>query len=1000
MRTRTIRHIIISALMLMPVLGTSATISSMTANSATVGKYDKYELTFNLTGVSPSNYNPFRPEITGDSLSDPGVDVWAEVTTPSGAVKKVWGYWDVDYVYLGNMSKSGQEGHDRMTPVSAPHWHVRYAPMEVGAYKIVVKARDGSGTATSSQLTFNSMESGLKGFIKTSADGTRFVYSDGSPFVPFGTMAPYGTEKVAPTVAAMKANGMNFIRKWLVNRDYDDIHRDLEGWSSYTSDTATFRSGKRSATKSVTGTGTLVDQSYIGCKPNTYYKAFAYFKTSSSFNGQVAVYVNEDGKGVSTVSRTGNTIGSNANWSYSEVIFKTGSTAEILHFKPRILSGSAGTVWIDDVGLYECDSTGKVLVDFNMVFNPGFEQWSPAKLRLVPLARFEYLLRTCQDNGIYVQPTIFDYRLWNPSNPTGFYSQFYGDWWTDSASMAQQDRVLRYLVARFASYRSLFAWELANEMDSSYTGVRGAWIAGLSNFIRSGDPCGHMITNSYWGSPADFEYGQMKELSLNQVHYYINTEERTGGQGYPAWGTLSGTMSMDTNSANAASGSRSLKATANGSTISDSTTIYCKPNRSYTLRCKIRTSGVTGQASVIVRLNGGSSAGSTVTLSATGTSGYSAKSQTFTSGSTAENMSLTVQLTGSSGTAWWDDVELVDNVTGRPMLYNGGFESLPYGDDEFDWAIAHTMASVQRYSASPNGADKAWASGEFGLMGVNYNLSSYGVYGDTTRPRHDSTGIHVHNCVWAQLMASAALNTPTYWWVDEYIRAWNLYGVWKGATSFASDLPFYERRQGVCTEPGATEVLASTTDRRIRLLGQKGSSSGYFWVQNRDNTWSKVVRGGQTSVPTSATLTIPGFEDGGYTASWYDTYTGKLVRTEGVSVTGGAMKLSVSSLSTDVAAIVQKVGGSQPQVALTLSVDKASVMPADIVTYTLAYTNKGSGDAVNVVVSLPIPANTVFVSGSATNGGVYDPATNCVRWTLPALSSGAAGQCIAKVKVN
>ena len=1001
MKSQTIRNLIILGLVLMPALGMAAAISSVTADTTTVGRYDKYELTFNLTGVSPSNYNPFRPETTGDSLSNPGVDVWAEVTTPPGDVKKVWGFWDVDYTYMGNMSKSGQEGHDRMVPVSAPHWHIRYAPMEVGAYKIIVKAKDGSGMTTSNQLAFNCVESGSKGFIKTSGDGSRFVYSDGSPFVPFGTMCPYGTEKVAPTVASMKANGMNFIRKWLVNRDYDDIHRDLEGWSSYTSDTSTYRSGKRSATKSVTGSGTAADQSYIGCRPNTYYKAYAYIKTSSSFNGKVAVYVNEDGKNVTTISHTGTQIGSNANWSYSETVFKTGSAGEMLHFKPRVLSGSSGTVWIDDVGLYQCDSSGKVTIDLNMVFNPGFEQWTPTQLRLIPLARFEYLLQTCQDNGICVQPAIFDYRLWNKSNPTGLYAQFYGDWWTDPASIAQQDRVLRYLVARFASYRSLFAWELTNEMDASYTDVRGNWIAGRANFIKSGDPNGHMITNSYWGSPADYEYGQMDELSLNQCHYYINTEERTSGQGYPSWGTLSSGLSIDTSSSNAASGSKSLKATASGSTISDSTTIACKPSRSYTLRSEIKASGVSGQASVIVRLNGGSSPGSGFTLSSTGTAGYSAQSRTFTTGSTAQNFTVTLQLTGSSGTAWWDDIEVIDNVTSRPMLYNGGFESLPYGDDEFDWAITHTMQSANAYSSGPNGKDKAWASGEFGLMGANYNLSPWGIYGDTTKPRHDSTGIHVHNCVWAQLMASAALNTPTYWWVDEYIRAWNVYDAWKGAASFASALPFYDRRQGVCTEPDATEILASTTNSKIRLLGQKGTSSGYFWIENRESTWSRIVREGLTPSPTSATITTPGFDDGGYTASWYDTHTGKLNRTEALSVSGGSLKLSVTSLATDVAVIVQKVGGSQPpQVSLTLTVDKTSVAPADVVTYTLTYTNKGSGDAANVVISLPIPANTVYVSGSATGGGAYDSSANCVKWTLPTLSPGAAGQCTARVKVN
>lgn len=993
--------LILSAfLVLLPAIGRAVTIDSLTANKTTVGKYDKYELTFNLSGVSPSNYNPFRPDTTGDSLSPAGVDVWADLTLPSGAVKKIWGFWDIDYAYLGNSTKATQKLRDRFVPTSAPHWHVRYAPMEVGSYTITVKVKDQSGAATSQPMSFTCVESGLKGFVKPSADGSRLVYSNGDPFVQFGTMQPYGIQKVAPAMASMKTNGMNFIRKWLVNRDLDDIHRNLEGWASYTADTSNYRSGKQSASKSVSGSGTIADQSFIGCKPNTYYKAYGYFKTSSSFNGSVGIIVNED-NGSSQVTRTGNSIGANQNWALSQVVFKTGSAAQMLHFKPTVLSGSAGTVWVDDVGMFECDAAGNTVVNSNMVFNPGFEQWTPTQLRMVPLARLEYWLQMAEQNGVEVQPCIFDYRLWNSISPQGLYYQFYGDWWTDPASGAQQDRVLRYLVARFGSYRSLFGWELANEMNSSYADVRRNWIAARSNFIRSGDPYGHIITNSYWGSPADYQFGQMKELDVNQVHYYMDTEEYTKGRGYPAWWIFPSGMVVDTNSSNAASGSCSLKITANGSTVSRQAGVFCKPSRSFTLRYKVKTSGVTGQASVNLDFYGGSSPGSRVSLSNTGTSGYVQRTQNFTTGSTCTNFNVTMQMTGSSGTAWFDDFEVIDNATGRQVLPNGGFESPLLGDDEFDWAVYQTVNTNQRYEGGPSGKPKAWVSGEFGLMGPNYDLSYWARYGDTTKPRHDSTGIHIHNAIWAQLVISGALNTPTYWWVDEVIQTWNLYGVWKGATTFAANLPFYDGNQGVSTDPCVSDVKVTVTDPKIRIAGQKNSNSGYFWIQNKQNTWSRVIRDGLQPTSASATISIPGFSDGSYTANWYDTYTGQLVRTEIKSVSGGVLSLSVQSLSTDTAVIVKQVQvQSQPQVTVTLAVDKTAVLPGDILTYTLAYTNKGSGAAAEVTVKLPVPASTTFVSGSASNGGSYDAATNSVQWVMPTLEVGASGQCTVKIMVN
>jgi len=989
----------ISVIVLLPSIGRAATITSLNANTDTVGRYEKYEITFNLSGVTPADFNPFRPETTGDSLSPAGVDVRAEVVTPSGAVEKVWGYYDVDFAYLGNAVRYPK--NERMVPVSSPHWHVRYAPTQTGIHTITVKVTDAGGTSSSPQLTFACVESGKKGFITVSADGSRLVYSDGSPFVPFGTMVPYGTEKVAPAMAAMKANGLNFVRKWLVNRDKDDIFREFEGWGPYAGDTSVYRSGKRSATRTVSGSGTLVDQSFIGCKADTYYKAFAYLKTSSSFDGQAAVNLVEARTDGSSITRTGNGIGAGQNWAYSEVFFKTAGNAEMIHFKPRILSGSTGTVWIDDVGLYECDSSGRITVDFNMVFNPSFEVWTPAQLRMIPLARFEYLAQMCEANDILVQPVFFDYRLWQKGDPTGFYSEFFGDWWTDSASIAQQERAIRYVVARFGHYRSILAWEFTNEMDSSYTDARGSWIAGRANLIRAGDPHHHLITNSLWNSPGDYEYAQMKELDLNQVHHYLNTEEDPFAQGVPSWWDISSGMVIDTNPANAASGSRSLKAVANGATISEVANVYCKPGRSYTLRYKVKTSGVTGQASVILRFHGGTSPGSTVSLSNTGTSGYTARTQTFTTGSTAVNFTIELQLTGSSGTAWWDDVEVIDSVTGRSVLYNGGFESPRFGDDEFEWAVYNTIRSRETCEAGPNGTSKPWGSGEFGLMGAKWDLSYWARYNDTTKPRHDSTGIHVHNCIWAQLMASAALNTPTYWWMSEYILPYDLYGVWKGAASFAAALPFYDRRQAVSTDRCAADVLASSSNARIRLLGQKGAASGYFWIQNRENTWSRVVREGLTPTAASATLTIPGFEDGSYAVSWYDAYTGELVRTETKTVVGGMLGISVSSLSTDTAAIVARIQAhTQPQVNLALAADKAIAVPSEVVTYTLTYSNAGTGDAINVEITLPIPANTAFVSGSASSGGTYDSAANAVRWVMPVLAPGASGQCSVKVMVR
>ncbi|MHB0999445.1 MAG: metallophosphoesterase [Armatimonadota bacterium] len=86
--------------------------------------------------------------------------------------------------------------------------------------------------------------------------------------------------------------------------------------------------------------------------------------------------------------------------------------------------------------------------------------------------------------------------------------------------------------------------------------------------------------------------------------------------------------------------------------------------------------------------------------------------------------------------------------------------------------------------------------------------------------------------------------------------------------------------------------------------------------------------------------------------------------------------------------------------SLTISADKSTALPADVITYTLRYSNTGAGPASNVQLRIPVPANTTYVSGSASTGGAYDSASNSVLWTVSSIAAGASGTCTARVKIN
>jgi uncharacterized repeat protein (TIGR01451 family) len=76
--------------------------------------------------------------------------------------------------------------------------------------------------------------------------------------------------------------------------------------------------------------------------------------------------------------------------------------------------------------------------------------------------------------------------------------------------------------------------------------------------------------------------------------------------------------------------------------------------------------------------------------------------------------------------------------------------------------------------------------------------------------------------------------------------------------------------------------------------------------------------------------------------------------------------------------------------------------PKDIVTYSLAYSNMGSGSVFNVTLTdiLPVAGAESYVAGSASNGGVYNAATNSLSWTFTSLSAGGSGILTYQVQLG
>jgi hypothetical protein len=100
------------------------------------------------------------------------------------------------------------------------------------------------------------------------------------------------------------------------------------------------------------------------------------------------------------------------------------------------------------------------------------------------------------------------------SGPVGFF--------TDPTARALTRRKLRYAIARWGYSPSIMAWELFNEVQFTDAGRAGnwaeiaAWHAEMAAFIREQDPWGHLITTS----SDHFGEAHWEAMDFHQVHNY------------------------------------------------------------------------------------------------------------------------------------------------------------------------------------------------------------------------------------------------------------------------------------------------------------------------------------------------------------------------------------------------------------------------------------------------------------------------------------------------
>ena len=141
---------------------------NLRANVASPGRFEKYEITFDI----PKTYkNPFDPR---------EVDIEGTFVAPSGEVTIVPAFYYQSYI------RSVQGRTERLTPLGGSQWKIRFTPKEVGSYRYFIDLTDGSRVQTT-QRPFEVVPSKNPGFVRISRkDPNYFEFDNGDFFYPIG----------------------------------------------------------------------------------------------------------------------------------------------------------------------------------------------------------------------------------------------------------------------------------------------------------------------------------------------------------------------------------------------------------------------------------------------------------------------------------------------------------------------------------------------------------------------------------------------------------------------------------------------------------------------------------------------------------------------------------------------------------------------------------------------------------------------------------------------
>lgn len=101
------------------------------------------------------------------------------------------------------------------------------------------------------------------------------------------------------------------------------------------------------------------------------------------------------------------------------------------------------------------------------------------------------------------------------------------DWFTSADARALYRKRLRYTVARWGYSPHVLCWEFGNEMEGwpkASDQVKLAWHREMSDYLRAIDPFRHLITTSFWTNTGPEEFWRLPNIDIVQTHCYTNDD--------------------------------------------------------------------------------------------------------------------------------------------------------------------------------------------------------------------------------------------------------------------------------------------------------------------------------------------------------------------------------------------------------------------------------------------------------------------------------------------